>query len=102
MAAGPAWTRALQGTWTEATCEMPTIFLDCDGVLADFDRGATRILGMPPRAFERRFGLKRFWARLASEPDFYNTVDLLPDAMELFEAVRSKDDLILTGPPRGA
>jgi hypothetical protein len=81
---------------------MPTIFLDCDGVLADIDRGATRVFGMPPRAFERRFGLKRFWARLASEPDFYNTLDLLPDAMELFEAVRSKNPIILTGLPRGA
>jgi len=81
---------------------MPTIFLDCDGVLADFDAGAARVFGMPPRAFERRFGLKRFWARLASEPDFYNTLDLLPDAMELFEAVRSKYPVILTGLPRGA
>ena len=81
---------------------MPTIFLDCDGVLADFDAGAARILGMHPRAFKRRFGLKRLWARLASEPDFFNTLDLLPDAMELFEAVRSKNPIILTGLPRGA
>ena len=81
---------------------MPTIFLDCDGVLADFDGGAVRVFGMHPRMFERRFGLKRFWARLASEPDFFNTLDLLPDAMELFEAVRSKNPVILTGLPRGA
>src|SRR4051794_31393860 len=80
---------------------MPTTFLDCDGVLADFDAGAARILSMHPRAFKRRFGLKRLWARLASEPDFFNTLDLLPDAMELFEAVRSKSPVILTGLPRG-
>src|SRR5215212_3336578 len=80
---------------------MPTIFLDCDGVLADFDAGAARVFGMHPRAFERRFGLKRFWARLASEPDFFNTLALLPDAMELFDAVRPKSPVILTGLPRG-
>lgn len=80
---------------------MPTIFLDCDGVLADFDNGATRIFGMHPREYERRFGLKRFWSELASAPDFFNTLDPLPDAMELFEAVRHLDPVILTGLPRG-
>ena len=30
------------------------IYLDCDGVLADFDAGAKRILGMGPAAFEER------------------------------------------------
>ncbi len=81
---------------------MPTIFLDCDGVLADFDTGAARVFGMPPRAYERRFGPKRFWATLASVPDFFNTLELLPDARELYEAVRDLDPVILTGLPRGA
>ena len=43
---------------------MPTVFLDCDGVLADFDAGAKQAFGMSPAEFERRFGLKRFWASL--------------------------------------
>ena len=80
---------------------MQTVFLDCDGVLADFDQGAAEVFGMPPREFERRFGLKRFWSRLASTPDFFNSLDLLPDAMELYEAVRSLNPVILTGLPRG-
>ncbi|HEU6441454.1 MAG TPA: hypothetical protein VFF38_03785, partial [Microvirga sp.] len=66
---------------------MPTVFLDCDGVLADFDSGAAKVFGMPPDEFERRFGLKRFWAELAATEDFFNTLDPLPDAMELFGAV---------------
>jgi len=78
------------------------IYLDCDGVLADFERGAEAVLGMPSRRFEQRFGLKAFWARLASTPDFFDTLDLMPDAMELFEAVRHKGPVILTGLPRGA
>lgn len=77
------------------------LFLDCDGVLADFDRGAEAILGMPPRAFEQRFGLAAFWKRLAMASDFYARLPLLPDARELFEAVRHLDPIILTGCPRG-
>lgn len=80
---------------------MPTVFLDCDGVLADFDAGAARVLGMRPDAFERRFGLKRFWSILASTPDFFDNLDLLPDAAELYEAVHHLNPVILTGLPRG-
>jgi hypothetical protein len=77
------------------------LFLDCDGVLADFDRGATSILGMQPKAFEKRHGLGRFWAKLASAPDFYFSLPLLPGATELFEAVKHLDPVILTGLPQG-
>ena len=80
----------------------PRIYLDCDGVLADFDRGATEVLGMPPRKFEQRHGLPAFWARLASTPDFFANLELMPDAMALYEAVRHHDPVILTGLPRGA
>lgn len=32
---------------------MPKLFLDCDGVLADFDAGAReRLSGMTPKQFE--------------------------------------------------
>ena len=78
------------------------IYLDCDGVLADFESGATAALGMAPHRFQQRFGLKAFWARLASTPGFFDTLDLLPDAMELYDAVRHRGPVILTGLPRGA
>jgi hypothetical protein len=77
------------------------LYLDCDGVLADFDTGATAILGMPPRAFEKRHGLGRFWQKLATAPDFYFGLPLLPDAMRLFDAVKHLNPIILTGLPRG-
>ena len=80
---------------------MPTVFLDCDGVLADFDAGAERAFGMPPREFERRFGLRQFWSKLASLDNFFGELPLLPDAMELYETVRHLQPIILTGLPRG-
>lgn len=77
------------------------LYLDCDGVLADFERGANELLGMTPRVFEKRRGLGAFWREIARHPDFYGSLPLMPDAMELFEAVRHLDPVILTGLPRG-
>ena len=80
---------------------MRQLYLDCDGVLADFDKGATAVLGLQPRVFEKRHGLGRFWQKLAEAPDFYFSLPLMGDAIELFEAVRHLDPVILTGLPRG-
>lgn len=80
---------------------MRQLYLDCDGVLADFDKGATAVLGLHPRAFEKRHGIRRFWQKLATAPDFYFGLPLKDDAMELFEAVKHLDPVILTGLPGG-
>jgi hypothetical protein len=77
------------------------IYLDCDGVLADFDRGAQKILGLAPDAFEAKHGAARFWKRLARAENFFDTLDPLPDAFELYEAVRHHAPIILTGLPSG-
>lgn len=77
------------------------LYLDCDGVLADFDFGATAVLGVSPRRFEKLHGLGRFWQKLATAPDFYFGLPLMDDAMELFDAVKHLDPVILTGLPRG-
>lgn len=77
------------------------IYLDCDGVLADFDRGAEAVLGMHPRAFEQRFGIKAFWSRLAKAPGFFANLELLPGAQTLYDAVRDRSPIILTGLPLG-
>jgi hypothetical protein len=79
----------------------PQLFLDCDGVLADFDAGATEILGMSPRAFEERHGKREFWRRIARARDFYARLPLMSDARTLFEAVVHLEPIILTGLPLG-
>lgn len=80
---------------------MSHLFLDLDGVLADFDAGARKLLGMPPRAFEEKHGRREFWRRLARAEDFYGTLPLMPDARLLFDAVKHLEPTILTGLPLG-
>lgn len=80
---------------------LPRLFLDCDGVLADFDAGVERLLGMSAAAFEQRYSKGAFWARLAKAPDFYARLPLMADARELYAAVKHLHPTILTGLPLG-
>ena len=81
-----------------------TIFLDMDGVLADFDRSTTVILGMAPGQFERERGTPAFWATLRRRaPNLYAELPLMADARELWDGVRAlsgQEPVILTGVPR--
>lgn len=80
---------------------MRRLYLDCDGVLADFDAGVQRLLGVAPQDYKDRYGKARFWERLALAPDFYARLPEMPDARDLFDAVKHLDPVILTGLPRG-
>ena len=80
---------------------MPKLFLDCDGVLADFDAGAKALLGMTPTQFEERHGRREFWRRIAKAPNFYGALPEMPDAQRLFDGVRHLKPTILTGLPLG-
>lgn len=79
----------------------PRLFLDCDGVLADFDAGVEKLLGMSARDYERRHSRGAFWSKLARAPDFYARLPLMKDARQLFEAVEHLHPTILTGLPLG-
>ena len=80
---------------------MAQLFLDCDGVLADFDSYAEEIFGLPPRKAEATVGTPRFWADLRSHEGFYRKLPLMSDAKVLFEAVKHLNPIILTGCPLG-
>jgi hypothetical protein len=77
------------------------IFLDADGVLADFDKAGELLWGMPPREYEKKVGSVAFWRELQFTTDFYANLPLMPDAMELYNGVKHLDPTILTGCPRG-
>ena len=78
------------------------IYLDCDGVLADFDAAFIAKFGQHPRDYEESNGIEAFWRDLRNHaPNFYSELPLMADARELFDAVKHLRPLILTGCPRG-
>lgn len=79
----------------------PHVFLDCDGVLADFDAHGLAYFGKPPRQAEVDLGAKEFWRQLEARGDFYRSMPLMPDARALYEGVKHLHPTILTGCPRG-
>jgi 5'(3')-deoxyribonucleotidase len=79
----------------------PRLFLDADGVLADFDEGARRLLGMSPKRYIAEHGRGAFWKRLARARNFYGSLPEMADAPRLFDAVEHLKPTILTGLPLG-
>ena len=78
------------------------LFLDADGVLADFDEGARRLLGMSSRQYIATHGRGAFWKRLARARNFYGSLPEMKDARLLFDAVKHLQPTILTGLPMGS
>jgi hypothetical protein len=81
---------------------MSRLYLDCDGVLADFDGAFEEQFGLPPRAYEAKHGIGAFWRDLRRQaPQFYLFLPLKADARELHDAVKHLEPTILTGCPSG-
>jgi len=74
------------------------LFLDLDGVLADFDRGVEAVTGKRPDQQH----IRQMWKALAKEPDFYGTLDMMHDAQVLWEFCGPYCPTILTGLPTGS
>lgn len=77
------------------------LFLDLDGVLADFDAGVQSLLGMSADEFQAAHSVRDFWFRIRRADDFYNRLPEMPDARKLFDAVAHLEPVILTGLPIG-
>lgn len=80
---------------------MKQLFLDLDGVLADFDTAAQRLFGMSPHKAEESLGAREFWRRIVHVGKFYRDLPLMPDARQLYDAVAHLHPIILTGVPVG-
>ena len=80
---------------------MTQLYLDVDGVLADFDGGVQRLTGMTPDQLEAARGRGGFWKALARADGFYANLDVLPGAAEMVDTVRHLKPIMLTGLPLG-
>ena len=81
------------------------IYFDMDGVLADFDRGVRELCGMEPpeQGVRSKAEDDRMWEEIRKVGHFYDKLELMPGAKEMFDAVYGKYGdrcEILTGIPK--
>ena len=82
------------------------IYLDMDGVLADFERGVQELCHMEALSQNGKRDLKQddlMWDAIRETDHFYDRLELVPGAKELFNRIYGKygDQCeILTGIPR--
>ncbi|WP_426957778.1 hypothetical protein [Muricoccus radiodurans] len=74
------------------------LFVDLDGVIADFDRGVKAVTGRRPE----ELSLKVMWAALAKAPRFFDTLEFMEDAEALWRFCAPHKPTILTGLPLGS
>jgi hypothetical protein len=74
------------------------LYLDLDGVLADFDRGVREATGRWPHELPVGW----MWAALARHPDFFGTLEAMHDAEALWAFCAPHRPAILTGLPMGS
>jgi hypothetical protein len=83
------------------------IYFDMDGVLADFERGVKEICGVIPPSQNAKHHKPgeddEMWERIKETKHFYDYLELMPRAKEMFDAVYDKFGdrcEILTGIPK--
>ena len=88
--------------------EIRKIYLDMDGVLADFDRGVAEICGMEPLPQNEKRDPHLddcMWEAIRKAGHFYDRLEPVPGAVEMFNSIYGKYGdrcEILTGIPKPA
>lgn len=77
---------------------MTQVYVDLDGVLADFDTGYLKAFGVKPDKTKDVGGMD--WKLVRNTQGFYANLPPMPDFMQLWRYVEEYDPIILTGVPR--
>src|SRR5690606_30652123 len=81
----------------ETMTDQPTlqVFLDLDGVFADFDKRVKRLTGKHPGELDRA----TLWKMVNRDKRFFAELELIEGCMVLWEATRDLEPIFLTGAP---
>jgi len=76
------------------------IYLDMDGVVADFDKRFEDLSGMIPQSYVNKYGLDKFWDLIDEKHKvaFWRGIELMPDANKLVNFVSQYPYEMLTAP----
>ena len=76
------------------------VYLDMDGVIANFDKRFEDISGMSPKEFEAKFGKKEFWNLIDEDNkiSFWVGIEEMPGAKALVDYVKKYNFELLTSP----
>ena len=76
------------------------VYLDMDGVLANFDQRFRDLSGMEPKEYEAEYGTEEFWNFIDEKNKirFWVGIPVMPGAKQLVDAVKNYDYEILTAP----
>ena len=76
------------------------VYLDMDGVIADFDKRFKDITGMAPKDFENKYGKDEFWKVIDEDNkiSFWVGIPEMPGAKALVDAVKKYNFELLTSP----
>lgn len=73
------------------------IFLDLDGVMADFEKGYEIMYGHHPHSVNDG----GMWKRINANPNHWDSLPIMPGAMQLWAVLAPYNPTILTGCPSG-
>lgn len=72
------------------------LYLDLDGVMANFDGHYKTTFGTMPREFDTD---ETMWEKIIATPKFFRNMSPFPGAQEFFRLIKSLDPIILTSCP---
>jgi len=72
------------------------VFLDLDGVFADFDKRVLHLTGRHPD----KLPTDRLWRAIGADRRFFAELELIEGCMLLWQATRDLEPVFLTGAPR--
>lgn len=81
--------------------DVPTIFFDMDGVVADFDKYVDDVgIKRYPQGTMDTKTKREFWKQIGEIPHFYSHLEPIPEGVALFNALKEKYPVaIITGVP---